>query len=252
MSKFKKKSKKKLIINNDYTAIDYGRPNGSAKKTVSKSIIIKGRSVGVTTSFYGKPPKKKRYSAQNIRQAFDKGIDQVARNKLSKKLAQYEVDDASFVDDLLNSQSHVFKVGHWLMKCGYEPEIAEVHVRDCVENMNDYSDDGDLFIEGNRLEAKQRMLNFDSQESFPYPTIIVDVAHTWDRAEQKPLAYILTNKSVTCCLVVLGSTFESWKKINKWDRFKKRYRTFYECPITETLFYRMDNGCELEWLKKEG
>jgi hypothetical protein len=164
------------------------------------------------------------------------------------KLSQYEIDDASFVDDLLNSESHVAKVASWLRKCGYKPEVSKIRIRDNVENMNEFSDDGDLFVSDNRIEAKQRMLDFDSKESFPYQTIIVDVAHTWDRAEQKPLAYILTNKEITCCLVVLGSTFDCWNKISKWDRFKKRHRVFYECPISQTLFYHMDNGHNLDWL----
>lgn len=167
---------------------------------------------------------------------------------LKEMLLKYEEDDPTFVQDLLDSQSHVIRVGNWLEMCGYEVEIADIKVRDDVRNMAKFADNGDLFVSGNRLEAKQRMLDFTSREDFPYPTIIVDVAHTWDKADQKPLAYILTNKETSCALVVLGSTFEHWKKVNKWDRQKKRHRTFYECPIDRTLFYKLDEKCDLDWL----
>ena len=185
-----------------------------------------------------KRKKTVRFNKDRILEAFVSGIK------------RYEIDDASFVQDLLNSQSHVLKVANWLKACGYDPEVAEVRVRDKVENMRAFTDNGDLFVHGERIEAKQRMLKFSSKESFPYPTIIVDVAHAWDRAEKKPIAYILTNEDTTNCLVVLGSTFESWKKVSKWDRAKKRIRYFYECPVSETLFYSMDQGYELEWLEK--
>lgn len=164
-------------------------------------------------------------------------------------LDRYEIDDPSFVGDLIQSDSHVRKVAQWIKRCGYgSPNVAEIRIRDRVENMRDFSDDGDIFAFGKRLEAKQRMVNFESRETFPYRTIIVDVAHTWDDAEHKPDAYILTNKQATCCLVVLGSTYPEWVRVQKWDRFKKRTRTFYECPIDHTLFYRMDQPYDLEWL----
>jgi hypothetical protein len=65
----------------------------------------------------------------------------------------------------------------------------------------------------------------------------VDVAHTWDRAETKPVAYVLTNSGLTACFIVLGETASRWVKTERWDRAKQRKRAFYECPIELATFH---------------
>lgn len=150
-------------------------------------------------------------------------------------LQDYEKNDAGFVDDLKASDLHVQKVVRWLKSIGYEAKKAEIKIRDKVENMFAFSDDGDVLIVLNgkdeRVEVKQRHLRFNSKETFPYPTVIIDVAHTWERAEKKPFAYILTNENCSGCVVFYGKDHSQWLRVEKWDRFKKRYRTFLEAPI---------------------
>ena len=155
-------------------------------------------------------------------------------------LAQYEVDDPGFVDDLKESKSHVHKVAEWLRGRGHVVHEKEIRIRPDVEQMRAYADDGDLEIEDRgRVEVKQRKIQFSSKDTFPYNTIIVDVAHTWEKANPKPIAYILTNKDTTACLIVNASTSEHWLEVKKWDRFKKRERRFLECPITHCEFFSM-------------
>lgn len=147
-------------------------------------------------------------------------------------LSQFDTIDPTFATDLLDSQNHVRRVASWLCDCGFRVEMKPMRLRPAVEQMKDYSDDGDLEVGGKgRVEVKQRKFGFSSKESYPYSSVIVDVAHAWERANPKPFAYIITNEDCTACLVVKGITFSSWTKIRKWDRSRGRDRTFLECPL---------------------
>lgn len=153
---------------------------------------------------------------------------------------RYEIDDPNFVNDLKESCRHVAKVAEWLRSTGKTVKVNPIHIRDNVRNMSQFADGGDIEVDGKRVEVKQRRVRFFSKESFPYETIIVDAAHIWDRANPKPVAYILTNLEVTACLIVKSSTFEFWTRSKKWDRFKNRDRFFYECPIEHTSFRKIE------------
>jgi hypothetical protein len=118
--------------------------------------------------------------------------------------------------------------------------IRSLQVRPSVDEMAKYADVGDLEIV-QRVEVKRRLdIDFDDRESFPFPTVIVDVAHTWDKARPKPFAYLIFNASMTCCCIVMGTTSLHWQRVEKSDRAKKRTRTFYECPVQYCHFVRTD------------
>jgi hypothetical protein len=151
-------------------------------------------------------------------------------------LSSYERDDPDFVRDLMASNPHVEKVAAWLRSKGHEAVVRPIQVRDKVENMSKFADDGDIYIGDRRVEVKRRGLRFTCADDFPYPTVIVDVAHAWDRADPKPEAYILTNEAATHCMIIRDQTSMHWRRVTKMDRFKKRERTFLECPIEHALF----------------
>ena len=150
-------------------------------------------------------------------------------------------NDPNFVRDLLASVPHVETVGEWLRKMGYDVKTMPLRIAPNLESMWDYSDNGDIYIHDKRIEVKQRKLDFDSLATFPYPSVMVDVAHTFDNAKVKPYAYILTNKATTGALVVLGETYPRWKKIEKFDRYKGRTRIFYDAPLDTCEYYSLEN-----------
>jgi hypothetical protein len=151
-------------------------------------------------------------------------------------LQNFNRDDPSFPSDLEESQIAVWRVARWLVERGNNVTVRATHVRDTLENMADFSDEGDIEIV-QRVEVKRRPdIEFRSRETFPYDSIIVDVAHAWDRARPKPFTYIILNASRTYAAIVRGETFKWWTKTKKRDRFKKRDRTFYECPIEHVTF----------------
>lgn len=157
-------------------------------------------------------------------------------------MSDLDVTDPTFVDDLVRSDCHVRQVARWLVnRFGYQVTVMPLKIRPNPSEMAEYADHGDLYIERvGRIEVKQRLLEFDSLDSYPYATVIVDVVHTWERANPRPAGYVITNKDVTCCLVVRHDTSESWTTAVRLDRAKGRTRRFLECPLALCRFYRIE------------
>ena len=147
-------------------------------------------------------------------------------------------DDPSFVDDLKRSQSSVWMVARWLNERGYNVVVRPLRIRESVEQMAEYGDLGDLEII-QRVEVKQREVAFTGATDYPFPTVIVDVAHTWDRARPKPHAYIIVSQDKSTAAIVMGASFSQWVKVERFDAAKKRNRTFYEAPLSVVRFVRL-------------
>jgi len=158
---------------------------------------------------------------------------------MTYSLAHYDEHDPNFVSDLQNSQASVWLAAQWLNKKGYNVTVRKVNVRPSTQDMKKFADNGDIEII-QRVEVKRRGIEFTSASDYPYETVFVDVAHTFDNAISKPLAYIIINKSGTHCVVVKSETCRSWIKAKKHDRYKNRDRWFYECPVELCKFYPFD------------
>lgn len=158
---------------------------------------------------------------------------------MSYDIKHYEEHDPEFVKDLTESQHYVWRAAQWLSGMGYNVTVRPVKIRPDAKQMGEYGDDGDLEII-QRVEVKRRQnMEFTSKETYPFSTVIVDVAHTWDKANPKPYAYIIFNKWATACLIVKGSTFAHWKKVAKHDALRNRERSFYECPKDYCQFFTL-------------
>jgi hypothetical protein len=143
----------------------------------------------------------------------------------------YDAQDPNFISDLRASQESVRVVASWLASRGYETSVREIRERPSVAEMADYGDGGDIEIV-QRIEVKQRKtLTFTDKEDFPYPSLIVDACHCFDRASPKPYAYFILNREMTVAFLVMSDTSKQWKRVTKLDRFKNRNRDFYECPL---------------------
>lgn len=150
-------------------------------------------------------------------------------------LDDYDETDPSFIADLRKSKEAVAVATKWLSDQGYPVIVRPTFERPNVEQMSEYSDDGDIEIL-QRVEVKRRQsLTFTSKDDFPFETLIVDVCHCYDKAHPKPYAYIIFNREMTRAFIVnVRETRSLWKRVKKKDRFKGRMREFYECPISET------------------
>lgn len=156
-------------------------------------------------------------------------------------MARLDVLDPSFKHDLMESVSHVNKIASMLRERGYTVEVPETKCRPTSAEWRQFSDDGDMVVNGERVEVKERRFTFKELADFPYPTCIVDTKHAVDKMledNKPPLCHVITNKGATCCFVVPFSTKNTWKVQHKYDRYRNRQRTLYESP--------MSNACEFD------
>lgn len=151
-----------------------------------------------------------------------------------------DITDPTFVDDLRDSQIAVDVVARHLSGLGYPVHVNPVQVRPDPSVRAEYADKGDLVI-SQVIEVKHRKeLSFTGKADFPYPSIIVDVCHTFDRARPKPYAYVILNKPMTVAFVIRSATRARWFKTEKFDRHANRTRSFYECPIEHVEIMRIE------------
>jgi hypothetical protein len=147
-----------------------------------------------------------------------------------------EEHDSTFVDDLKESQVSVWLAAKWLSSKGFNVTVRASSIRPDAKERMKYSDNGDLEIV-QRVEVKRRRVDFTGAHDYPYPSVFVDVAHTYDNATVKPYAYLLINRKGTHCAVVLGKTRPQWIKSEKMDNHAGRLRTYYLCPVELCEFY---------------
>lgn len=127
---------------------------------------------------------------------------------------------------------------HRTLNC--DVTINRVDLRQTAAQLDSYTDRGDLIIDrgrgAERIEVKhRRRLHFTCSE-YPYPSVIVDVCHTWDRAPVKPSAYLIYSDDMRTLAVVPASSAASWQQEERYDNSKKRLRRFYLCPVSLVRF----------------
>jgi hypothetical protein len=144
--------------------------------------------------------------------------------------------DPTFVADLLNSLGAVLRAAQWLEGFGFQVTIPALRIRPDAARRFDYGDEGDLQVDGERVEVKRRAFEFSSHEDFPYRSVFVDVAHAWDKADPKPLRYLIFDRDMSHVLLVPGYSRPLWQRSARFDRHCGRERVFYECPIRYCRF----------------
>jgi hypothetical protein len=145
--------------------------------------------------------------------------------------AELERDDPGFVKDLKESETTVWIVARFFQQRGENVTVRGRRIRDDAKDRHEFADRGDLEIQGRRVEVKRRGIPFTGPSDFPFPSIIVDVAHTWDNADPKPALYMIVNQAGTVAARVNGSTHPTWTTKSRYDGRLSRERLFYECPI---------------------
>jgi hypothetical protein len=108
------------------------------------------------------------------------------------------------------------------------------------QSRNDFADSGDIEIR-QRVEVKQRFLQFTSLEDYPYSTVIVDEKYKIDRIPKGQLwGYVVVNQDCTYACLIKTNTHDKWKIKEMFDRKDGQYRSFYVCP-KELCFFRKIN-----------
>ncbi len=142
--------------------------------------------------------------------------------------------DPTFEADLKGSKKYVRIAAEWFAAKGFPVIVEPTFVRPDSSERSEYADHGDLRII-QRVEVKHReKLTFTCAGDFPYPTIIVDVAHAWDNAHPKPYVYMILNRDATHMALVYGRHFKQWTK--EMIHSRNRDREHYLCPVRFVTF----------------
>ena len=163
-------------------------------------------------------------------------------------MTDLNVTDPTFVDDLKESELAVWVAAKWLHSRGHFVLIPPTIIRPDARERAAYSDGGDLQIirkpkrHWERVEVKRRLsINFTDGVDFPFETVIVDVAHSWDNADPKPVGYIIVSSDLSSGMIVNTKTTSSkWRRVEKYDAHVKRSREYYECPVNLCKFVKFD------------
>jgi hypothetical protein len=142
-----------------------------------------------------------------------------------------DLTDPTFKQDLADSIQYVWKAAKLFSDKGYDVNIPTTHVRPDASQAAEYSDKGDLHISFPVQVKHRKGLVFTDRASFPFPTVIVDVCHSWDKHKVKPFCYIIYNEAGTHYIIIMGNTSKQWLKTKKYDSHANRERSYYECPI---------------------
>lgn len=143
--------------------------------------------------------------------------------------------DEQFIHDLKASMPSVWQAARWFHSRGYQAIVQPLHIRPDVSQRLQYSDGGDLFVL-QRVEVKHRSIQFTCRADYPYPTLIVDDANVWDKANPKPYMHIIFSKDCQHAALIMGSTCKSWQRTSHFDEKSKGRREFYECPSELAIF----------------
>lgn len=146
---------------------------------------------------------------------------------------------ARFLRALDDSLPGVLRVAEWLVRRGRNVRISGQHRAPTHEQWQDYSDSGDLMIE-QRIEVKHRTFDFTSADDWPYADVAVCAQHSWQRAEQKPLAFVSVSCDMTHVAIVLASSAKHWSVRPCTDsRYDGVTQDTFFCPLSSVTFLRL-------------
>lgn len=160
--------------------------------------------------------------------------------------------DPGFTDRLRASHPYVQVVAAWLASKGYDGiDVPEQKVRETAAERWKFVDGGDILVTM-RVEVKHRPgLHFDSVDSFPFSTVIVDEVYKVDgRNNHNLLGYATVNADATGLIFVPGKSRKHWKQRTVLDTKKGESRTNYECPKGLCCYFPIPEWCR-EYLNED-
>ena len=148
-----------------------------------------------------------------------------------------------FLGHLRASNEAVAHVAQWMASHGRDVLIKGTKYASEHSAWRDFADAGDLFIL-KRIEVKRLSVDFTGVDDWPFGNnFIVCAKHAFDRAKDKPEAFVILSQNMEHCAVVPVATSNFWYEEERTD---SRYtgdvatQVFYFCPIDRVQFRQME------------
>jgi len=144
-----------------------------------------------------------------------------------------------FLSHLRESSAAVACVAQWLSRSGRDVLIKGIQYAGEHGEWKGFADGGDLFIL-KRIEVKHIGKDFSGPDDWPFGSyFIVCAKHSFDRAREKPGAFIIVSHNMKNCAIVSGASSKHWYEEERTDsRYTGEEATqlFYFCPLEHVKF----------------
>lgn len=141
------------------------------------------------------------------------------------------IPDKQFIDNLRKSLPGVLVMAGWFVALGRNVKIPGIHVRPSRDLIQEFVDEGDLFVEY-RWEVKSTRYEWTTREDFKLPQILICDKHAHDACKRTPDYYALLNQARTHAIVVdVGRTRKHWWSAVKRNSVSGEDQEFYFCPL---------------------
>jgi len=152
-----------------------------------------------------------------------------------------ERDHQQLLVNVSKSYGAVWTAAQWLSIRGHAVVIkpSKVLATDGYNSRMKYTDSGDLEV-NMRVEVKERSFTFSSAMDWPYRSIIICAKHVWDKALQKPYAFIYVSKDGENLAIVYGSSHRRWIiEVVKDGRYEAMQQECYVAPLEYAHFEKV-------------
>lgn len=157
-------------------------------------------------------------------------------------ISDFEKPHAGFLERLDGSIPAMNKVADFLRAQG---KTVVVHLPERAPTRSvahNYSDKGDLTVDGKKYECKGIDKSFTCYEDWPLkPHFIVDGKETYDKKKPKPLGYYTVNRELTHAVFIDAiATRTSWYIEKRLVQALQEERDFYFIPMELLTFFPLE------------
>lgn len=151
-----------------------------------------------------------------------------------------------FLRHLDDSADAVWLVSRFLSRRGYGVTIPPTSRAVAHNEWEACADNGDILIT-QRVEVKRLGVDFTCREDWPFrDKFIVCAKHSFDRATQKPFAYIILSANMVNASAVFSSDSRCWTTEKRTDRrYNGVTQEFYLSPLDKVRFFNIATAQEL-------
>jgi hypothetical protein len=147
---------------------------------------------------------------------------------------------AQFLSALEGSQQAVAAVARWLRGWDRDVYVPPLRKAPRAKDAPEYSDAGDLFVDGRRVEVRQSMVRgWTCASDWPFKDYLVEHEQRVKEFGHEIIAYMEVNTQLTHVGIVLPHTQHRWHLKQTRNPITKELRMSYACPLDCVHFRRI-------------
>jgi hypothetical protein len=154
--------------------------------------------------------------------------------------SEYESTHSNFQQQLKDSQTSVDVMELWFTSRGdqvYKPDHTVAPTR---AEWNEHSDDGDLYVNGERIEVRHLVgTEFTNENDWPHQCFYVESVHAFDQKEPRPRWYYHLNPLMTHAAVTDIENAAGWRRGTFWHKTDRKQAKVYIVNLSSVRFIKL-------------